>query len=60
MSYKELSKYYSNSQQKIATVYVDIQSKNYSVSFKDEFGSSFTAMYPSEEEADNAAESYVL
>ena len=59
MAIKELSKYFSDDDRVTATVYFDLTEKLFRVSATSETGSSFTALFETEGDADQFAEGWV-
>jgi hypothetical protein len=59
MATKELSKYYSDDENRIATILYDLDEQLFRVSVKSDTGSSFVALFGTESDAEIFAEEWV-
>ncbi len=59
-AYKQLSEYFSEDKLKTASIVKELGTNHYIVRFKNDAGSYFSAKYISEEDAEQAAEDWVV
>lgn len=59
-AYKQLSEYFSDDRLKTSSVVKELGTNHYIVRFKNEAGSYFSASFQSEDDAEKAAEDWVV
>lgn len=58
-AYKELSVFYSEDKTRTATIRLELETREYTVSVTNESGHAFVARYPTEDDAEQFAEDWV-